>query len=235
MPRAMARCSECEYHMTFNPKNMAQHLDIHGHQCWQMTILKPLQMLSSFPGIFDLHISSSISSIGLKHSQNEFGKEKKPWGNPWDNIVVKPGASSRWNRFPAFGFTRGLAALLVRVLGRFRYAYHLRPWECVMFMLVFHIIPIIGVGELDFFFVNDSCYECFQGFFWLWEISQSVQNKQMDLNSPTKTEPACRQLSNSLDIFKPFSNLLAWLLARCWELIAAKPFQPPESSKGFGG
>lgn len=130
MPRAMARCSECEYHMTFNPKNMAQHLDIHGHQCWQMTILKPLQMLSSFPGIFDLHISSSISSIGLKHSQNEFGKEKKPWGNPWDNIVVKPGASSRWNRFPAFGFTRGLAALLVgRVLGRFRYAYHLRPWE----------------------------------------------------------------------------------------------------------
>ena len=65
------------------------------------------------------------------HKTNS-GKKKKPWGNPWDNIVVKPGASSRWNRFPAFGFTRGLAALLVgRVLGRFRYAYQLRPWECV--------------------------------------------------------------------------------------------------------
>lgn len=103
-----------------------------------------------------------------------------------------------------------------------------------MFMLVFHIIPIIGVGEVDFFFVNDSCYECFQGFFIVRDIPKCTK-KQMDLNSPTKTEPACRQLSNSLDIFKPFSNLLAWLLARCWELIAAKPFQPPESSKGFGG
>ena len=172
----------------------------------------------------------SISSIGLKHSHQ-----------PEETL----GAISLWSwalHRGETGFQRVLVnspggwlrCLLVGWLGRFRYAYHLRPWEKSDVYVGISYYSNCWCWWTGFFLLMILAMNVFKAFS-LWEISQSLQNKQMDLNSPTKTEPACRQLSNSLDIFKPFSNLLAWLLARCWELIAAKPFQPPESSKGFGG
>ena len=45
-------------------------------------------------------------------------------------------------------------------------------------MLVFHIIPIVGVGELDFFLLMIFCYECVQGFFIVRDIPKST--KQAD-------------------------------------------------------